>query len=250
MAGEGDEIRPQGGGGEGYLQKALDGVGVEKGGTVLQQGGHLFHREADAGFVVYQHHGHQGGVLPKGGGHLLGRNAAGAVGLHQGDFIALLLQGLEALEDGAVLHGGGHDVLAHPAVLPEGGADGPVVALRAAGGEEKLLRFAPQGLRHSGTALLHQIPGRPAQGVLGGGVAEVLRQNLYHDLRHRSGYRGGGGIIQIVHRGLLIRRPNCGLSRRGMYTIINKPAEGPKRAKSSVTYYYIDRKEKRQGGRA
>ena len=194
---------------------------MEKSRPSLQGCGHLFHREADAVLIVHQHHGHQDGVLSDRREDLFRRNAAGAVGLHQGDLIAFLLQGLEALKDGAVLHGGGNDVLAHPAVLPEGGANGPVVPLGAAGGEEKLLGLGPQGRRHRGAAVLHQVPGRPAQGILGGGVAEILGQYCRHHFRHRDGYRGGGGVIQIVHRGLLIRRQNCALPGRGMYYIIS-----------------------------
>ena len=167
MGGECDIVRAEGFHGEGYLQKPLHGVGMEQGGAVLKQGGNLLHRETDAGLVVDQHDADQGRVLPEGGQHLPRRDAPRAVGPHIGDRAALLLQPLDALEHRAVLHGGGDNVAAYPAVLVEGGADGPVIPLRAAGSEKKLLRGAPQGPGNNGPAPVHQILGPAAQLVLG-----------------------------------------------------------------------------------
>ncbi len=43
----------------------------------------------------------------------------------------------------------------------------------------QVLRPAPQGPGHRGPASLHQLLCLPAQGVLGRGVAELIRQTSY-----------------------------------------------------------------------
>ena len=212
VGGDGDEVRSQAFGGEGHLQKPLDRIGVEEGVPASEQGGHLLHRVAGAGLVIHQHHGHQGGVRPQGLRHLACGDAVLPVRFQIGDGIPLLLQILHALEYGAVLHGGGDDVLAQTAVLPQGSADGPVVPLRTAGGEEEPLRRTAQGGGNGAAVGLQGSLGRPAQVILGGGVAKPLRQSFHHGLRHGAGHRGGGSIVQIVQHGIAssqIRGP-CG----------------------------------------
>ena len=126
---------------------------------------------------------------PKGIGALYAGGRAKNVGLHVSGGIALPLQLPDALEHGAVLHGGGDDVFSYPAVLVEGGPEGPVVSLGAAGGKEDLFRLCPQGPGDGGPAMVHNGFGLPAGGVLGGGVAEVLRQRLQHGLRRHNNPR-------------------------------------------------------------
>ena len=135
------KVRPQRRHGVGHLQKALDGVAVEQ--DVLVVGLHqlhaLGHGEDGANLVVHQHHGHQDGVGAQGGGQVLGVDAALPVRLEVGHLVALALQVPAGLQHGGVLNGGGDDVLALPAVQLHPSADGPVVALGAAGGEVHLL---------------------------------------------------------------------------------------------------------------
>ena len=201
MGGEGDQVRPQGPGGEGDLQEGLDGVGMKEGLGIfrLQALGDLPDGVDGAELVVHQHHADQGRVRPDGGQDALRRDVPLTVGSHVGDLIALLGEPLAGLEDGAVLHGGSDDVLPHPAILPEGGLDGPVVPLGAAGGEAESLRWAVQGVRHGLPPGGHPLRHGPAQGVLGAGVAELLRQDLIHGVRHRAGQRRGGGVVQVDH---------------------------------------------------
>ena len=94
-----------------------------------------------------------------------------------------------------MLHGGSDDVASRPAVLVEGGPEGPVVGFRTAGGEIELFGLTAQGVCYCLAAPVHQVTGRAAQGVLGGGIAEVLRQDPGHLLGHRPGHRGGGGMV-------------------------------------------------------
>ena len=124
---------------------------------------------------------------------------AGAVGLEIGDLVPLLGQPAARLQHGAVLHGGGDDVLADVPSLPDGGLYGPVVRFRAAGGEIQALRRAVQRPGDNGAPALHGFFHLLSRGVLGGGVAEVSGQHLIHGVRHGGGYRRGGGVIQIDH---------------------------------------------------
>ena len=230
----------------GDLQKALHRIAVQQGAAVFlpQQAGHLLHREDAAGFVVHQHHAHQHRVLPQGLGHLLRRHMAGFVRGQVRHLVPLLLQQLTRLQHGAVLHGGGDDVPPGVAALPHGGGDGPVVRLRAAGGEVQVLRPAPQGPGDNGPALLHQSLGLPAQGILGGGVAELLRQHLIHGVRHGPGHRRGGCVIQINHMRFLtnLRRrlppaAECYIIRHKVFFIIpNLPEKCKENPHASAIY--------------
>ena len=153
-----------------------------------------------AQLVVDHHHADQGCVGPHGLQHLLCRDIAFAVGSDAGYLIALLLHPLAALQHGAVLHSGGDDVAAQMAVLPAGCLDGPVVALRAAGGEKQLLRLTAQGVRHGFPPALHLLFHVQAQLVLRAGIAELIRQNFIHGVRYLPGDGGGGSVVQINHR--------------------------------------------------
>ena len=69
MGGNGDQVRPQGLGGKGDFQEALDRVGVENGVGAQLAGElcHLLNRHDGAHLVVHHHDGNQNGVLPQGG---------------------------------------------------------------------------------------------------------------------------------------------------------------------------------------
>ena len=206
MAGEGDEVCPQSFGGEGDLQKALDRVGVEQRLVVdgFQPSGNVRNGVDIAQLIVHHHDGHQRRVRPHGGENRFGGNIAVLVRQELGDLPALLLQLLAAVENGVVLHGGGDNVAAHMAVLPAGGGDSPVVRLRAAGGEEQLLGFAANGPGDDRPPVLYPAVHLLAQGILGAGIAELLRQHGIHSVRHFLGDRRGGGVIQINHKNLLL----------------------------------------------
>ena len=192
------KVCPQGRHGVGYLQKALDGVTVEQNGLVigLHQLHTLGHREHGTNLVVHQHHGHQGGVRAQGGGQVLGVDAALPIRLEIGHLVTLTLQVPAGLQHGGVLNGGGDDVLALPAVQLHTPADGPVVALGAAGGKIHLLGGTAQSTGHRLPVGLHPLGGLSAQRIAGGGVAKVL-QGLHHGLHGLGGDGGGGGIIEV-----------------------------------------------------
>ena len=123
-----------------------------------------------AGLVVHEHHGDERRVLTQRVRDLLRGDIPLTVGREIGDGIALLLQLFTRLKHGAVLHGGGDDVLSDAAVLVGGKADGPVVALRAAGGEVQLVRLAAE--RGGDDRAVH------LQTLFRGGAVRVLRAGV------------------------------------------------------------------------
>ena len=91
-----------------------------------------------------------------------------------------------------------------PAALHRLGAgeEGPVVALRAAGGEDQLFRLTAQERGDLRAALVEQLPGLAALGVRGARVAVDLRHRRERGLRRLRADPGGGGIVQIMFHSL------------------------------------------------
>ncbi len=189
----------------GHLHEALHRVGMQQGAAMalLQKPGDLRHGEHAAGLVVHQHDADHRRVLPQRLTHLSGGDMAGLIGLEIRHLTALLLQRAAGLQHGAVLHGGGDDMFTRMAILPQGGLNGPVVALRAAGGKVQLLGLAAHRTGDNGPIALHHLFRLLSHGVLGGGIAELLRQHAVHLVGNSLGHRGGGGVIQINHNGFL-----------------------------------------------
>jgi len=103
-----------------------------------------------------------------------------------------------------VFHGGRDDVLADVAVLVQGKADGPVVALRPAGGEDELFTLAAERggnrLARRGDSVARLL----SNGVLRAGVAPARNQRIVNGLRHLLGDGGGGRVIEIDHIGKIL----------------------------------------------
>ena len=80
VPGDAYQIRAEGFGGKGYLQKALHRVSVDEGLRIrgLDNFGHGLYVRHCAGLVVHQHERAEYRVRPHGPGHLLGRHRAGA----------------------------------------------------------------------------------------------------------------------------------------------------------------------------
>ncbi len=140
VAADGYKVRSQLFGGEGDLQKALHRVGVEKGGGAcrLDGFGRCFDGQDGPRLIVYQHDGDKDSVGADGFFHRFRGNVSGFVRLQIGDLVALILQQLHRLQNSGMLDGGGDDVAAIALIVLQGGGDGPVVPLGAAGGEEQL----------------------------------------------------------------------------------------------------------------
>ena len=203
VAADADHVGPQGPGRKGDLQKSLHRVGVQQGlgAGALQLPSHGGDVRHGAGLVVDQHQGDEDGVRPQSLPHRLHRDGPGGIRLQPGHFKAPALQLVQGFAHRVMLHQGADHV---PALALHGFRpleDGPVVALRAAGGEDQLLALAAQGRGHLPTALIQQLFCLPAHRVGGVGVAVYLRHGPQGGLGRLGADLRGGGIVQIMfHR--------------------------------------------------
>ena len=201
MGGDGDQIRPQGPGGEGDFQEALHRIGVKQGigAELMGQLCHLADGHHGTYLVVHHHNGHQNGIRPQGCFQILYRDPALIVRLKIGHFKALAFQLLHAVENGVVLNGGGDDMAAPLAVALGGAENSPVVCFRAAGGEKHPVGLCTHGSGH-GMPCGFQLPrGINTKVVQCAGVAPGLGHSLHHSLHRLATGTGGGGIVQIDH---------------------------------------------------
>lgn len=176
VSADGNEVRAQRIRAERELQKRLYRVGVQQrlGAVLAQEPRDLRDGKDAAGLVVHEHHGDERRILAQRVRDLLRGDIPLTVGREIGDGIALLLQLTARLKHGAVLHGGGDDVLSDAAVLVGGKADGPVVALRAAGGKIQLVRLAAERGGDDRTVRLQTLFRGGAVRVLRAGVAAAV----------------------------------------------------------------------------
>ena len=99
------------------------------------------------------------------------------------------------IQDKILVHGNSMQLKQITAILLDN-----AVKHSTAGGEIQLLCLAAHGTGHGFPPALHLLFHVSSQLVLGAGVAELVRQNLIHGIRHFPGNGGGGGVIQINHR--------------------------------------------------
>ena len=201
MSADRDEVCAQRVRAERDLQKRLHRVGVEQcfGAACAEHLRGLGDGKNAAGLVVYKHHGHERRVLAQRIRDLLRGDISVLVGYEIGDGVSLLLKLAARLKHRAVLDGGGDDMPPPMAVLVRGEADGPVVALRAAGGEIKLLILAAKRGGNDRTVGLQPLfRGRTVR-VLRAGVAAAVEQHIVHGIRHLARNGRGGGVIEIDH---------------------------------------------------
>ena len=90
---------------------SLHRIGVEQDAALAADGADLGDRLDRADLVVCIHDRHEAGILADGVRDLLGRDEAVFMNIEQRDLKALLLQPLQAVQDGMMLKGGGDDVL-------------------------------------------------------------------------------------------------------------------------------------------
>ena len=124
-----------------------------------------------ADHVVGVDDGDQRRLVVERGGEGLDIDEALAVDREVGDAEALLLQALGGVEDGVVLDLGGDDVVAAAAGAVGDGAQGEVIALGAAGGEEDLLGAGAQQLGDGAAGAVEGLARLTRLEINAGGVA-------------------------------------------------------------------------------
>ena len=200
MAADADQIRAQRFGREGDLQKGLHRVGVQQraGAALAQQPCDRGNVRHAAGLVVDHHQRDERGVPAQRGADVLGADRAGRVRLQARDLPALLLQQIEAFPHGVVLDERGDDVPSRALRRLGAAEQGPVVALRAAGGEDQLFRSAAQRVGDLAAGRGEQLCRLAPFGVGRAGIAVAERHRLYGRFGRLRADRGGRGVVKIV----------------------------------------------------
>ena len=138
----------------GHMPRSLDGVRMEQHTMLLANRTNFRDGLNRPHLIVGKHDRHQTGIRPNGRLHLLRSHQALPAHVQEGYLESLLLQPLQAVEDGMVLKGRGNDM--HFALLFSqhgSGAEGLIVGLATTGGECDL------PLPGSIQALCHILPG-------------------------------------------------------------------------------------------
>ena len=200
VAGQGQHINVLGVHVDGQMPHRLYRVSMEGDFPLPAQRPDLSDGLDGANLIVSVHDGHQGGVLPDSGGHVLHFDNTTFVYRQKGDLKTLLGQLLHGVEDGVVLNGGGDKVL-FAATRPEfGGADdGLVVRLAAAGGEVNLPGLGPDGTGHRLPGGLQRLLGLLAGGMEAGGIAPELLHGVQHGLLSGGAGFCGCGVVRVYH---------------------------------------------------
>ena len=201
VRGDGDHVRAERFGAEWNLQKALHGVGMEQRqrGRAAHGLDHVGNRHDRARLVVDHHDGDENGIGPEGLFQFLDCNIAVVVRLQICDLEALRFQLLHGVQDSVVLHGGRDDVAAALAETLGGGKNGPVVGLRAAGGEKHPVGLCAEGGGDRLPRLPQTVGGVNTEGVDGRRIAPAVRERLCHGPHAGGAGLRGGGIVEIDH---------------------------------------------------
>ena len=110
MAGQGEQVDVHGLDVNGQVSGSLHGVGMEQHAVLLADCADFRNGLNGAHFVIGKHNRDQAGIGPDGSFHLLRRHQTFAAHVQKGHLEALLLQALQAVENGVMLKGGGDDV--------------------------------------------------------------------------------------------------------------------------------------------
>ena len=177
---------------------SLHGVGVEQHTVRAAQAADLLHGLHRADLVVCRHDGDKRRVFPQGRFHFFGAHEAVAVHGQPCYGKAFLLQRSAGAEHGRVFKRRGDEAAlslrSHPV---RRGAKRPVVAFRAAGGEEDLLRIGVQAGSKIPPRLLHGAPGLLPQTIERRGVAILRRQERLHRPQCGGRKRRGGCVVRV-----------------------------------------------------
>ena len=191
-----------------HVADRLHRVRVELRADRMRQLCNLADRLNGADLIVRRHDGDERSVLGKLALQLLEVDMALLVHIQIGDAVAFLLERLAGVEHRVMLDLGGDQMLA---ALGRGAvhkaADGEVVRLRAAAGEDDLARGVVvrlvdrhrrvQALADRGARLVERHLGLAADAVERGRVAVILGQPRLHRVKRGFGQRRGRRVVRI-----------------------------------------------------
>ena len=200
MRREGKEVNVQ----LAYIQAqraaSLHGIGVERHalfpGDLADFGDGL----NGAHFVVGVHDADESSIVLDGSAHVIGINQAVLINWQVGDLEAeVLLQLLAGVAHGVVLNGRSDDVVAFSQVAPRPAhaAQGQVVALGAATGENHLFWLATQDIGHRAPGFVKGFASFLSYPIDARGVAVLGVKIGKHSLHHSGINSGGGGVVQV-----------------------------------------------------
>ena len=189
---------------DGQVPHGLHCVRVEEDAVLAANRAELPDGLDGADLVVGKHHRDKAGVLPDGGFQLLGPHKPVLMHIQERHREALLLQRLQRMEHGVVLKGGGDDVrFADLAAEGGGGAEGLVVGLAPAGGEEDLPRFGVDDGGDIGAGRLQELLCPLADSIQARGVAEIRLHTGEHGVNGGAAHLCGGCVVCVyLHRAL------------------------------------------------
>jgi hypothetical protein len=192
---------------DGDLADGLRGVGVQRDAALTADRGDLSKRLDDADFVVGEHHRDKRGVVADCRGDGLRVKPAGprtAMLFHaeQSHAVTAATEAGEGVEHGLMLRGDADQMVAASARAFRDAADGEVVALGGAAGEDDLGRVGIDRGSDFRARLLNRLARGGAEGVTdAAGVAVILREIRQHRVEHARVDAGGGVIVEVDGQG-------------------------------------------------
>ena len=147
--------------------------------------------------VVHRHNRHQDGIRTDRRTKIIEGNVPLLIHRKIGHFVAKLHEHIERAIDRRMLERRGDDVLSLLPLRHRRTENHSIVRLRAAGGEEDLLRLHLQGRRHLLTRMAEILLRIEALRVLRGRISVILGQGLHHQLHDLRIWLRRRGIIKI-----------------------------------------------------
>jgi len=187
---------------DGDAAGGLDGVAVEEDVCFAGDAGDFADGLEGADFVVDGHEGDEAGVGAERAAEVIGIDDAGGGDGEDGEGVAEAVELFGDVEDGGVFDGGGDDVGAGG----QGAEEGEVIRFGAAGGEDDLFGFGGEECGEGAAGGLELLAGLLAEGMNGGGVAEVGRVSLRHG-GEDGGVDGSCGVVVEIraHKSIIAR---------------------------------------------
>ena len=181
-----------------HIADGLHRIGVEQNAFIAADFPDFRNRLDGADFVVRVHDGDQRRIRPNGLFNLLRRNQTHAVDREIGHLKAVFFQVFAGVKHCVMLKVAGDDMfLSLGRELHSRAFDGPVVALRPAGGEVDLAGLRTECRGNLAPSLFNGPLGRPGNAVNTAGVPVMLGQVWHHRIQNALRNPGGSGVVRV-----------------------------------------------------